>query len=182
MIDWLNDNSGAVQALSAVVLALTLIAVAYYAKQTRKQAEASTSIAVEARKQAEASRRMAEGVLRPVVTQWIKPTRIDAARGIIPLIVYYANIGSGPAINIRWSLEGGKWRETPRRVGLGVQQQDDIKGNLDFPSTVSAPAVIVEYEDVGGVRWRSTLKLVQEDDGFFGNGETELECLTEGHS
>lgn len=150
------------------------------AEATRNQAEASAQMAEEARKQAEASSKVAEGVLRPVMTQWIERTRPDTAREIIPLTVHYANIGNGPAINIRWSLEGGKWYETARRVGLGIQQEGDIKGNLAFPLTVSAPTVIVEYEDVGSVRWRSTLKLVQEDGGFFGNGETELECLTEG--
>jgi len=47
VIDWLNDNSGAIQAASAAVLALTLIAVAYYARQTRYQAEASVRMANE---------------------------------------------------------------------------------------------------------------------------------------
>jgi hypothetical protein len=55
VIDWLNDNSGAVQAGAALVLVLTLMIVAYQASQTRKQADATERMVGEMREQ-----RMAE--------------------------------------------------------------------------------------------------------------------------
>lgn len=51
MIDWLNDNSGAVQALAAVVLVATLLVVLYQAVQTRKQADATELTVEEMREQ-----------------------------------------------------------------------------------------------------------------------------------
>ena len=51
MIDWLNDNSGAVQALAAVVIVATLLVVLYQAVQTRKQADATELTVEEMREQ-----------------------------------------------------------------------------------------------------------------------------------
>ncbi len=162
MIDWLNDNSGAIQAVAAIVLALTLIAVGIYAWQTRRQAQATE--------------RMAEGMLRPVVTQWIKSVSTAAASERLLLLVRYENIGNGPAINLEWSLPGGRWSDNPIRVGLGVRESGEIKGSLSYPLRVDVPTVVVKYEDAGGVHWVSTLELVHED-GYLGNGKTRLERL-----
>ncbi len=51
VVDWLNDNSGAVQAGAAAVLVFTLIAVVYQAWQTRKQADATERTVEEMREQ-----------------------------------------------------------------------------------------------------------------------------------
>ena len=65
----MNAGDG-IQIGVAVVLAVTLLAVLYYARQTQKQAEATVKMADAARDQAEASARIAEAALRPVMVLW----------------------------------------------------------------------------------------------------------------
>jgi len=165
VIDWLNDNSGAVQAVSAVVLALTLMAVTYYAKQTRKEAEATE--------------RMAGGVLRPVILQWLEnPQPVEEGRAI-RLTVDYQNIGSGPAVNIEWTVRGAdrEWWTLPQRVGMGVRE---LQGRLIVRITPQTGdlAVVARYEDVSGAQWESILRLVERD-GELVNGETRIRRLTD---
>ena len=100
MIDWLNDNSGAVQAASAVVLALTFIAVAYYAKQTRKQADASVRMAEEMREQV-------LGAHLPLLVVDLP----ERALTYYPARITYTlrNVGSGPAVDVSEELLGAPW-------------------------------------------------------------------------
>ena len=75
MIDWLNDNSGAVQAVSVVILA---VVTGIYAWRT-------WSISNATEKQVEASRKMAEGVLRPVIVQWLDRAVSNKSKGHVLL-------------------------------------------------------------------------------------------------
>ena len=161
MIDGLNNNAGAVQAASAVVLAATFIAVAYYAYQTRTQAEATE--------------RMAEATLRPVILLWTSPTGGDYSTD--PHVVYYQNIGNGPAINIVFSIDpdsAGGWPEPPQRVGMGVHEKESrifLKVNPPLPHELR---VVARYEDVMHSVWKTTLRLEKED-SILRNMESKVE-------
>ncbi len=161
MIDWLNDNSGAVQAGSAVVLALTLVTVAYYAYQTRRQAEATG--------------RMAESIMRPVVR--IRTEQIDELQHPGWYRVFYQNIGNGPAMNIALRLEptDGLWQEHPMLVVMAVTdpEEQNVVEILN-PMADEGVSVVAEYADAGGSMWRTTLKL-DRDLRVLRNGESLVE-------
>ena len=62
MIEWLNDNSGAVQAIAVVVL---IIVTAVYAAAARRQADANVRMAEDSRKMAEEAREQRLDLDRP---------------------------------------------------------------------------------------------------------------------
>ena len=169
MIDWLNDNSGAVQAVSAAILSLTFIAVAYYAYQTRRQAEVTRILA-------EATRDMVDATLCPVIEQWLPTDRLADSVGVV-----YRNSGNGPAINIEWHLqhEDGTQVGSQRRVAMGAES---MHGSVQFPLDVSPggilPTVVAEYESVFGALWRSTLPLIQEN-GKLATGPPEVKRINQ---
>jgi hypothetical protein len=116
----------------------------------------------EARKQARASWHIANASLRPLLEQWIEQTALTAAT----LTVHYRNFGNGPAVNIRWTLEpAGQVRE---RVGMGTQ---DVPSVVTFELSETPTAVVAEYLDGHGSRWRSRLELTVRS-GMIENGSS----------
>jgi len=165
MIDWLNDNSGAIQAISVVVLAMVT---AVYAGATLVMAWVS-------RKQAEASVQMAESTMRPVILLWTEC--VDELEQRNSYHVFYQNIGNGPAVNIalRIAPADGVWNGTPRRVGLGLSDPAaHIAVEILNPMADEAISVVAEYSDSGGSTWRTTLKL-DRDRRVLTNGESLVE-------
>ncbi len=173
MIDRLNDNAGAVQAISAVVLVLVtavLVRVtAWYAGETRRIASSTAE-------QVNASREMAHASLRPVIEQWViwevPGSRNDLGEQLVKF--EYWNVGNGPAVNVQWSLDpdSGRFRGTPRRVGMGAR---DEKGKLQAWIPLPLPdafELVAVYEDAFGNTWSSRLQVVKDDAGTLGNGES----------
>ena len=173
MIDWLNDNSGAVQAISVAVLAVVTAVYAWrtwsISRATRNQAEATRVLA-------EATRDMVDATLCPVIEQWLPSDRLTNTVSVV-----YSNSGNGPAINIKWYLqcEDGTQMHSQRRVQMGTHSGND---SVQFPLEVSPggslPTVVAEYESVFGALWRSTLPLIQEN-GRLANGEPEVKRINE---
>jgi hypothetical protein len=164
MIEWLNDNPGAVQAGVGVVLALTLATVLWYAWEARKQAKASA--------------RIAEETLRPVMVVWTQPQRVDEAWGGHVYTVFYQNAGSGPAVNISFRLSpaDGDWFDPPKRVGMGVREE---KSFLRMALGLPIPGelfVVAEYESASHSHWRTTLRLEKEE-GILKNRESKVERI-----
>ena len=154
VVDWLNDNSGAVQA--ALVLALVIVT-AIYAKLTH-------DLAIAGRGQAEASGRIAEGSSRPVILQWNSEV-VDTSRPDVVSLTY-RNIGNGPAMNLEWGHSTtGKWDRKSKRVGMGTDEDNGQIALLEVPWPPQEITVFVDYDDVFGTRWRSTLLLVPEQLG-----------------
>ena len=145
-----------------VILGVTLLGVFWYAWEARKQAKASA--------------RMAEASLRPVLLLWTLPGSEHM------YVVYYQNIGSGPAINISFSLEpdsAGSWPEPSQRVGMGVHEKEsriflDVSAPLPHELRVAA-----QYEDVTHGLWMTTLRL-EEKDSILTNMESSVERLRAG--
>ncbi len=157
MIDWLNDNSGAVQAVSAIVLALTLVAVAYYAYQSR-------NLAREAREQ----RLLA---MRPILllSPLAEETELGSGHETIrlalkgPLLdttpVRLTNVGSGIAVGIRvpYKLEGESPKE--RVVHYLPTGSDETESHFHLRPVESSngPRILrVTYYDVFGNCYEST--------------------------
>lgn len=183
MIDWLNDNSGAVQGISAVILVgvtSVLVAVtAWYARETRRIAKSTAD-------QARASHDIVRATLVPVLEQYVAGQEMVSGSQSETAVHYYRvdfkywNIGTGPAINIRWSLdpECGRFIEPPQRVGMSV---GDGKGDLRVALRLPLPAqfaLSAEYRDVLGRSWRSQLQIVKNSQGTFDNGESAHERTT----
>ena len=105
IIDWLNTNSGAVQAIAIVVL----VGVTWwYAKQTKRIAEATNQQVKATKEQADASVKMAEETMliqtRPFVEALIEgPGPIKSPDGSVAegLSVDLSNGGNGPAAEAR---------------------------------------------------------------------------------
>ncbi len=163
-IDWLNDNSGAVQAASAAVLVLAttvlVVVTGLYAKFTHTISTATAS-------QVKASRDIAEATMRPVISLWIKPVVHADGRWI----ACYQNIGNGPAVNL--AFECPDLVATSQRVGMSVSDPvgDDIV--FDLAKSDSEKAIAVEYDDAAGWRWRTELLLVPSSSGYD-NGATTV--------
>ena len=163
-IDWLNDNSGAVQAASTVVLVLatTVLAVVtgLYAKFAHAISTATAS-------QVKASRDIAEATMRPVISLWIKPVTHADGRWI----ACYQNIGNGPAVNL--AFECPSLVNTSKRVGMSSNDPvgDDVI--FDLAMSKSEKAIAVEYDDAAGWRWRTELVLVPSSVGYD-NGATTV--------
>jgi hypothetical protein len=153
VIDWLNENSGAVQAGAAVVLVLTLIVVAYQAIQTRKQADATERTVEEMREQ-----RMAEDEPWLVIDlvdqkhaayhEWDeesntlrhKATGEEVTPWPLPdCAVRVRNAGRRAAINAQFSYlqPATYYLHGPRRSLLpGETSEEDVSG---FPSPFGQP-------------------------------------------
>jgi hypothetical protein len=159
----MNAGEG-IQIGVTVVLTLTLGAVLWYAWEARKQAKASA--------------RMAEATLRPVMVSWTGPERVGEAWGGHVYTVGYQNVGSGPAVNISFHLSpaDGDWFDPPKRVAMGVRQEESfIRVGLALPIPDEV-LVVAEYEDASHSRWRTTLRLEKED-GVLRNRESKLEPI-----
>lgn len=155
--DWIQVWIAVTLSATLVVLTITLIGVFWYAWQTRRQADATIRIGQETNEQARATQRLARAALQPVLVQWLDVKR---------QMPCYWNIGTGPALNIRWSLGD----QSDRRPAMGIR---DDKGDLaafDLTKLTSPALLVAEYNDVEGTRWRSTSPLVKRDDGRWDNG------------
>jgi hypothetical protein len=163
----LNANDG-IQIGVGVVLALTLLAVVWYACETRKQAKATV--------------KLAEASMRPVVDLWIDKITLDELKSK-PLTLHYKNFGNGPAHNLEWKADpemreweaDGVRKDKVTRVGMGVH---DNEANIQcFPHDPSrARFLMVEYEDISRIGWRTTLKLTLDGDSL-GNGKTIIDKI-----
>jgi len=157
VIDWLNDNSGVVEAIS---VALLVVVTAVYACATARMAKASRAIA--------------DATLRPAIFHWIsgQPVPTDGEETVS---VNYQNVGSGPAANIHWLLDpviAGQITVTPRRVmmNVGEKSEGSLGTKLKFPLPDGGVFVVARYGDLTGTTWESRLNLVMEN-GNLGNGK-----------
>ena len=179
----MNAGDG-IQIGVAVVLAVTLLAVLYYARQTQKQAEATVKMADAARDQAEASARIAEAALRPVMTLWAEDHPPESLAGAeVSYTVGYKNIGNGPALNIRFCLgfADGRWLEQDTRVSMGVSDKESplqVRVPLPIPERLF---VVAEYDDASHSRWKTTLTLAREGASvILANRDSKVERIEGG--
>lgn len=156
MIDWLNDNSGAVQAISAVVLALTLIAVVCYAYQTRKQAKATERMTEEMLE----SR---HGTVLPVLDFVLEDLNLDEIfaikEGQFPESVngHIENIGLGPALDVTFQTKLGS--EAPRGEKIGFMRVGASSEKWFFhlePCSQAIKRLGVEYRNAYGRDYKSS--------------------------
>jgi len=201
MIEWLNDNSGAVQAIAVVVL---IIVTAVYAVAARRQAAASVRMAEEMREQ-----RLGED--RPHV--WIDLTddepnmaKVQLAKGqtihdCCPtcLKLKLQNVGRGPAKDVMatavhhreifdverrgYLLKGESWKfDLPRAIlSFSIRRRSPPRALNDWladrqihaPMPIHSPlGVVVEYRDIHERAWTSYLELQYECE--TGDEENEL--------
>jgi len=190
--DSLNDNSGAVQAIATVVLVMVT---AFYVVLTRslsksaaKQADASAKMAEEMREQAEASVKMAEEMreqtieLRKAHSQQIRPVvRVNRVNGSLrgqPRVVI-RNVGRGDATNGTAKIEGQGCRFKEQSYwSLSPDPEKDKPFTFERDEgepqeTVdSQPRIVIECDDMDGVRWRFVRKLrVDDNTGSLDLGE-----------
>jgi hypothetical protein len=162
MIHWLNQNSGAVQAVSAAILVIVtsvlVVATGLYAKFTKELSKAAAE-------QLEASRDIAEATMRPVISLWIEPI----ARAPDRWIACYKNIGNGPAINLVFHLPSGDHSRS--RVGMSIDDPIAADIAFDLPVSPSEKKLSAEYQDASLVLWRTELTLTPTSTGYD-NGTT----------
>ncbi len=185
MIDWLNDNSGAVQAISVIVLAVVTAVYAWrtwaISDATKKQAKASTQMADQTRELAEATRdqaiasaRMADEARKEaeasrVMAREMEQARYAAAKPIIQLKVrqfasdprpnvdsQLRNVGVGPAMNIVFTVSNG---DTTRIGVLGVGEETSGSHHVVLETVGGQQLAVIKYEDVFGNPWESQLNV-----------------------
>jgi hypothetical protein len=165
MIDWLNDNSGAIQAVAVIVLALVtyfyMRSTGRMARAAEEQTKASVAMSNEIAAQGQRS-------LRPVLdlelVSWDIDDRYDEPYW---LLVKARNIGEGPALNITGEVPpdeevgfpGG--REVFGSIGAGMES--GARGIL-----IQQNAVAVEYADIHARRYMS-IRPVNVERGFTGS-------------
>jgi hypothetical protein len=169
----------------AIVLALTLAAVLWYAHEARKQAAASAKMAEEMRQQ----RRDAA---RPVINIGLEPYERDWEGGLkqalekaFPAAIQcqLRNIGVGPALNVRFQVDDGQGRSVLLEIGaLEAREGDQVHRHLTVAdSTVDQEGKLLQvfYEDVFGNTVESRRDLSLGEDGGLVIGP--LRILVSGH-
>lgn len=141
MIDWLNDNSGAVQGVAAIasilVLVVLVLVTRYYARETERIAKATDE---QAKVGSEMAREMSlsrQDESRPVLDLHkipqdafgTGPEAMQEAMGQLRTEVYVwctlKNIGKGPAMNIKAQIEQdiGSAEEVLGTLSLGDEEE-----------------------------------------------------------
>ena len=147
------------QAGTLFVLTITLGAVLWYAR--------------EAWKQARATQRIADAGLRPIIVHWVDETSVSSST----VEVLYRNIGNGPALSVRWWLEGNEPNE-PNHTVIALEHEHE-KSSADpdsnwFVVPEKRPFVMMcEYEDIHGNSWLSTLEIVERG-GMLSHGVASI--------
>lgn len=185
MIEWLNDNSGAVQAIAVVVL---VIVTAVYAVAARRQADASVKMAEEMREQ-----RLSEG--RPYLLIDLKDSTPDVVKRRLAkgesiqdfyptsLKLEVRNEGRGPAKDVRATTVHPKMTFFDERRGYLLKDmswefdlscaplyrhlippralRDWLADRQIHPAApIGSPlGVLIAYSDMNGRGWVSYLEL-----------------------
>lgn len=199
-VDWLNDNSGAVQGIATAVLVLVT---AFYAvrtyhisKATREQAEATREQAQRAAELAEETRISRLDSLRPILE--ISPVEmldsrvllkqgLLAQQGQLPpnLRCTVRNIGPGPALNVLLHI----WRpdlEQPDSLEFGAIAAGEGVGARELhlaPADEADKRLLrVVYEDVYGRKFVSSRQVqVVPEKGTFDVGPLGVQQVQEPH-
>ncbi len=164
MLQWLNENAGAVQGISAVVLVVVtavLVAItAYYAKrtsdiarETQTTADATKQMVAATQEQVAETRAQREAQARPVVAFALHPAEtewdgdgVDPAKPTITRFrLEVRNVGSGPALNVVMDAEA---RTHAYEAG------DPITRLFDMEEPLSPFALGVGNSQVITYRWR----------------------------
>ena len=106
--------------------------------------------------------RMAKAALQPVLIQWLD---VDEQ------VVKYWNVGTGPALHIRWQLGD----QDDQRLAMGIRDEKGSLDKLDLTRVTSPITLVADYQDVDGASWRSTLSLNPRADGKWENGTPAYE-------
>lgn len=174
-LDWLNDNSGAVQGVGAIASILVLLGLAlvtrHYARETERiakatdeQAKAGAQMAREMKEQAEASAEMAremreqrfEGA-RPVLRAECR--LYNGKVGHDPHVrVKMHNIGQGVALRIECRFEHPQLGYSPVWLGAVAVQEEINLGDIIRRAADDKPGVevavgslaylVLQYEDI----------------------------------
>jgi len=192
LLEWLNDNSGAVQAIAVVVL---VVVTSLYWWAARQQAKASVKMAQEMRDQ-----RLAEDqpyiLLELLAQQWETneiPLAEPKGRTIADLWpqtvkLQFTNVGRGPAKHVEVRLLHPKvvfWRSHKDRLLLGETWEEELseasivlpgetplrlsdwlqreQAQLEYSGSPNMAAVVI-YEDLHDRRWATYLELHYETD------------------
>lgn len=182
MIDWLNENSGAVQGMAAIISVLVLFGLAavtwWYAKQTKRIAESTEH---QARSSAQMVREAVagrEGQIRPqILVQWVGVDIDRAVSASVPkrLDIAVLNDGRGPAINVNCGLDWPGWQFSSSLAAFDLPvdgQKTIVFGRLDeADNSVPEPKIVIEYENISGRGLRQAWRVEVESAGGFHLGE-----------
>jgi hypothetical protein len=164
VIDWLNHNSSAIQAASVVVLAIVTGMYVLFTRQIARAAERQATHALEGMRAS----------LMPIVVQYVGA--LVGGENQSGGLILYKNVGSGPALNLDWSMDTDahvEWLDTPRRLALGVHgSTENTEGRIRFLVTRPVPTsvtLVCEYRDVFANTLRASQELiyVQGTDGGY---------------
>ena len=167
-IEWLNDNSAAIQAISVVAL---VVVTAVYAMAAKRQADANVRMVEEMREQ----RRDAA---RPIMSISLGPYEGDLeARAkqelgkVFPAAIQcqLRNIGVGPALNVRLQVDDGQGGSVLLEIGaLEGREADPVHRHLTVADSMveqERKLLQVFYEDVFGNTVESRRELSLSEDG-----------------
>lgn len=169
VIEWLNGNQGAVQAMTSVsTLIVTVILVLItrsYAQSTRAQVDEST--------------KMREAALKPYIhlvdIRLVGETPQPISRFGIRLEVVFLNIGAGPALSTRIFVVHPQltFEPSPNAYSLGPENRmhnlalELIRGIGDGEELNPRGTLVAKYRDLYGKWWQTTSPLeftLEQDD------------------
>ena len=176
MIDWLKSWEAVVGFGTIALVALTAF-IAWLTCRMRaadeKRTEASIKVAEEMREQTVEAKRARSQQIRPVVRvvhfTGCKGDQALARRVCSELTVRLRNEGGGAATNGVARIEWGGWPITEHSAwSLGPNEERGFtfaRGEGEAQETGEAEArMILEYDDMHGIRWRSARELCVEND------------------
>ena len=176
-IEWLNDNSAAVQAIAVVVL---IIVTGVYAAATRRQADANVRMAEEAREQRYAACFPLVDAVFPGFLDLDSSEGLDealaAGAGECPEVrrAYVQNFGLGPALDVEFYIKGPGmqlrlWKVGALAVGQVSPDPSDTKRGLliwlePIEGTGESRILRIRYRDVYGRQIESTRRVTADRD------------------
>jgi hypothetical protein len=153
------SSSDEINLVATMFIAATLIGVLWYAWEARKQATATANIA--------------DATFRPVLSLWSLEKVIGQT--LNPYTLFYQNIGSGPALNIKLERdpEIGTWDRPSERVSMSTREKEDGQIDLKLGSLPESLIFRARYQDVSGCWWKTEITM-QQKDGKLQNGDSHI--------
>ena len=167
VLQWLNSNAGAVQAVVALVALVFTGWLVWVASRQRRISEEQSSISKE---QHALQERLAAWEFSPLVIGLFQARRKDGSKAIA-----LENAGRGPALDIRVDLARAHPEAYHERALVGADQlapgakTEAWVGRAKTPPDVGVPGYdeandmwVVHYKDIFGRTWHTTSNVAEE--------------------
>lgn len=177
----LNSNSGAVQAISAIVVAtLTLIlagATIRYVRLTKQIAAASVAQA-EAVHKPVLTLRHEELTKEEMVAHWVAGGLAGEQHAWIGPVLEIINIGTGPALHLKWTLKrGSETHGIIPYVAVGQVVSLRTASKVKMAAVPTTFELVCHYTSLSGTKYVSRTNVMNSREIFSFEIKTESDAV-----